>query len=256
MGLGRLAPSRQAAHSKDETGLRTEIIGIVKAYADNAPRSQQKRVGPSEVGTPCDRQLAYKMAGMPESRKFHDIWPSFVGTAVHGELASALEWDNQRLISEGKPARWLIEHRVSVGFGLEGSSDFFDTWTGTVGDHKILGQTSYQKFVREGPSQTYETQAHCYGLGFARQGYEVKRVAIFAYGRAKSLTDLHVWSAPWDIDVALRALQRMRRIQSLLDSGVHPKVARPTPGGACIFCPFKSITGKDEPCNEYCTDGD
>ncbi len=131
----------------DETGLRDLIIDNIRHAADNAPRSLQRHIGPSQVGTPCDRQLAYYLAGTRESRSFMDPWPSIVGTATHVWLADAMENHNQRLIAEGKPPRWHLEKRVSVGLGMSGSCDCFDEVTGTVLDWKILGNTQYAKYV-------------------------------------------------------------------------------------------------------------
>jgi hypothetical protein len=239
MALGSLPPSRRK-EIKDESGLRSTILSVVKNKYQNAPRSLQKRIGPSEVGTPCDRQLGYKLSGMKPAREnFSDPLPSILGTAFHAWLEGAFEMDNQRLVAEGKPPRWIIEKRVNAGFGLSGSCDVFDTLTGTVGDHKLLGNTSYQKYVKEGPSETYRTQAHTYGLGFVQAGYAVNRVAILMYGKAKTLNDLHIWSEPFDMTIALKALKRMKEVQTLLDEGGTPRDLAANPGDPCFWCPFK-----------------
>lgn len=239
MVLGSLPPPKQFEHP-DETGLRAEIIRSIREFATNAPRNLQRAVGPSEVGTPCARQLAYKMTPTIErSRDLHDPWPSIIGTATHAWLADAFTHANNLARQQGRPPAWHLERRVDVGFGLRGSCDCFHEPTGTVLDWKILGETQYRKYTTEGPSETYETQADCYGLGYVRAGYTVRRVGIGFFGRSKRLSDLHIWSKPFDLDNALRALKRMRQVQELVQHGVHPLRIPATPGGACYFCEFR-----------------
>jgi hypothetical protein len=252
MALSQLPPSRTRRRDlhPDETGLRDVIIDNISYAASNAPRSLQKHIGPSQVGTPCTRQLAYRMAGVEESRNLNDPWPSIVGTAVHAWIADAMELDNQRRIAKGLPPRWHLEQRVDVGFGLTGSCDCFDEETGAVLDWKILGNTQYAKYVKEGPSEEYRVQAHCYGLGYKRAGFDVKRVGIGFFGRAKTLNDLHIWSEPWDINIALKALKRMREVQESLGQGAQPLDFEAKPGAVCFFCPFKR-SADDDAC-KYC----
>lgn len=244
------APKRRAS-KPDETGLRDIVIDSIRYAADNAPRSLQKHIGPSQVGTPCDRQLAYRLNGTKESRSFMDPWPSIVGTAVHAWIADALEQQNQILIAQGKAPRWHLEQKVDVGLGLTGSCDCYDEETGCVLDWKILGNTQYTKYVKEGPSEEYRVQAHCYGLGYARAGFEVKRVGIGFFGRAKTLNDLHIWSEPFDPNIAIKALARMKTTQEALDAGAEPLDIAAAPGAPCFFCPFKRA-GDDENQCKYC----
>lgn len=249
MALSKLPPSK--GYRTDETGLRDQIIKNIRYAADNAPRSLQKHIGPSQVGTPCARQLAYHLAGFDESRSFIDPWPSIVGTAVHAWLADAMELHNDVLEAAGQPRRWHIEKRVDVGFGLTGSCDCFDSVTGTVLDWKILGNTQYAKYTKEGPSEVYRTQAHCYGLGYVRAGFDVKRVGIGFFGRAKTLNDLDIWSEPFDLEIALRALKRMKETQEQINAGAEPLDIPANPGVACYFCPFKRASAGQGQC-KYC----
>src|SRR5688500_19659658 len=100
MSLTRMAAPTRRASKPDETRLRHLIIDGIRYAADNAPRSLQKHIGPSQVGTSCDRQLAYRLNHTPETRSFMDPWPSIVGTAVHAWIADALEIQNQLLIAK------------------------------------------------------------------------------------------------------------------------------------------------------------
>lgn len=240
MTLGTFAPKGQTAHP-DSTGLRSTLIHAIRDASANAPRSLQRAVGPSEVGTPCSRQLAFKLSRTEPARDVdHDPMPSIIGTATHDWLAEAMVRQNRLLVAAGKPARWLVEQRVRVGPGLGGSADLFDIETGCVFDWKVLGNTTYAQYTAEGPSRPYRVQTHCYGAGFVNAGYTVNRVAIVFLGRAKRLSDMHIWSEPFDPQVATDALARAGTVASLLESGVAPMRFPATPStGTCRWCPFK-----------------
>ena len=62
--------------------------------ASNAPRSRQREIGPSEVGEPCLRRLAYKVAGTEPTNDGGDPWRPVVGTAAHAWLADSLDLAN------------------------------------------------------------------------------------------------------------------------------------------------------------------
>jgi len=233
-----MTPAAKAAAS-DETGLRSEIIKTVRGYANSRPRSLQTMVGPSQVGTPCARQLAFQVAGVEPGRDIHDPWPSIVGTATHIWLADAMGWANTMAQLEGKPQPWHIEKKVDVGLGLKGSCDAFHEPKKTVIDWKVLGDTQHREYATGEMSETYRVQAHCYGFGYYRAGFDVERVAIGLFGRAKKLSDLHMWSEPFDPEVALRALKRLKLVQTAVEAGKAPMEVPARPGGACYFCSYK-----------------
>lgn len=249
MALGVLVPrNSDITAAADETGLRTPIIHIIKERANNAPRSLQRAIGPSQVGTPCARQLAFQMSELPPTRDLHDPWPSIVGTAVHNWLADCFDAANPPWPTD---PIWITERRVEVGLGLGGSCDVFHAPTGTVLDWKVLGDSQYRKYTTEGPSPTYRTQAHCYGLGYLNAGYAVTRVGICFLGRAKKLSALHIWSEPFDPMIAVKALARMQVVQKLSAAGVEPMKIPETAGGHCFFCSFKSASADGS--DGYCT---
>jgi hypothetical protein len=59
-----------------------EYRNIVERAIDNTPRSLQTRIGPSEIGNPCDACLINKLAGTPERREPGTSWLPFIGTRV------------------------------------------------------------------------------------------------------------------------------------------------------------------------------
>jgi hypothetical protein len=183
----------------------------------NQPRSQQTRIGPSEIGTDCVRCLARKLAGIPKIKAegVADVpWLPFLGTGMHSMLEDFFRAENERLGTE----RWLVEERLTIGkIGeqvITGSCDLFDTVTHTVIDHKLVGSTKLTKVSRSNdPGNTYRIQAHLYGYGWIQKGYEVADVAVKFYPRNNiSLQAGYFWSEPYNEKIALDAMARANNI--------------------------------------------
>ena len=115
-----------------------ELRRVLTEHAERAPRSLQLHLGPSELGVPCDRQVAGKMAGLPRTNHVADPWPSIRGTALHAYAADAFTADNRRrgLI------RWVAEQRVTPHPDHPGTADLYDAAEQAVVDHKFLGESS------------------------------------------------------------------------------------------------------------------
>lgn len=189
---------------------RAAVISTIEKAIVGEPRSQQKMIGPSEIGTACEHCLAAKLAGWDEREEA--AWLPYVGTAMHAYLEPVFT------IGEG----WLTETRVSVGmigaFEVLGTSDLFHIPSGTVIDHKLTGATTLKK-AKGGPTPVYRTQAHLYGLGFFRAGFPVNTVAINYLPRnAVSIKAGVWWEEPFDPLLALEALDRATDILKKLES--------------------------------------
>lgn len=221
------------------------LTQIVLAYERGRPRSLQRRIGPSEVGEPCVRKLAYKVSGFPEPPgAASDPWYAIIGTSVHAWLATAIEKQNELATAQGLPAPWLTEQSVQIRPNLTGSADLVHKESGTVIDHKIVGFTNHRKYRLHGPSQIYRTQIHLYGIGVWNMGIKVNKVAIAFFPRSDDLKGLHVFSEPFDPQIGIRALIRLDDIQlavNALDPAAHPErfMQFPrTPSDDCRYCPW------------------
>lgn len=197
---------------------------IVDAIMDD-PRSLQKTLGPSEMG--CPRCIGRHFLGhekRPETQT-RDIdtapWLPFVGTAMHLMLEGVLYADNARLVAEGLGERWEVEKRVPVDFindrYIDGSTDFWDHWTGTVGDWKLVGKTKLDKVRRSGqPGGIYRKQAHIYGRGRRMLGYDVRNVCIYFLPRNElTLSKGVFWTEPYDEALAVGAIENVKRIAAV-----------------------------------------
>ena len=182
----------------------------------NAPRSLQRQIGPSEIGTDCIRCLARKMLEiekLPIESPSDMPWLPFIGTAVHASLEEIFARDNDKRGS----VRWLIETRLPIGrigdMDISGSCDLFDKETGTVIDHKVVGATKLRSLPKKGPGNTYRIQAHLYGYGWTKLGLEVNEVAVKFYPRNDiQMTSGYFWYEKYDEEIALKALERANEV--------------------------------------------
>ena len=219
--------------------LRDELRHTITAAITNHPRSQQTRIGPSEIGTPCTRRLGYKLAGVPEANPREAAWKPTVGTAVHAWLAETFLAANEKL----PDTRWLVEMGVNAGtvgnHPLTGSCDLYDRVTATLIDWKVVGVSTLRKYKANGPGDTYRVQAHTYGLGWTRRGYPVETVAIYFLPQNGELADGHYWHEPYDAGVALAAIARADAVAKVLAAAGPDVLAHlPTADAWCSFCPW------------------
>lgn len=241
------------ATGSDDIGeaLAQRVGSLIVDAANNAPRSLQKRIGPSEVGDPCDRKLAYKLLDWPETAAGGDPIASVLGTGFHAWMEEVFT-ARQTFLADGKTPRYKVEERVTVrdspleAAKLTGSSDLYDRATGTVYDWKLVGVSSMDNYRRKGPGEQYRTQAHLYGLGQENAGETPQRVAIVFVGRYHELR-VHVWTEPYNRDIALDGLARLDRIRQHITApeAAHGNYssgwwsAIPTSEQAkCRFCPW------------------
>lgn len=240
----KAAPKPLNGNSPWASRYAADVRRVIVEHAARAPRTLQQHLGPSELGSPCDRQVVGKMAALPTTNHVADPWPSIVGTALHAWTAEAFTADNQR---RGL-MRWLAETRVTPHREHPGTGDLYDAVEECVGDHKFLGETTLAK-VRSaaGPSEKYQIQLFLYGLGFIRMGLPVRRIALIAYPRTKAtLDDMYVWEAPFDGRAIERIAETFHKtsyrrtwadqvIAGELDIAQIPKMPS---DDECYFCPF------------------
>lgn len=223
-----------------------ELRSIITDYSNNSDRSQQRVIGPSELGNPCQRFLAYKALDFDPVPTQRDNWLADLGTAMHERLAKAVALRNEKLGRE----RYLIEQRVELTGAIGGSVDLYDTDYEAVIDHKLLGVTSY-KAIRAGriPGK-YRAQIHSYGYGYTKAGRKVRHAKLAVYPRSDNLrgdfmgTPLMIKSEEYSERVALWALDRYAYVcltVEQLDVWNKPENLMQIPIAEdpdCQFCPF------------------
>lgn len=224
----------------DPTLLADELMQVIRWGINRHPRSRQKAIGPSEMGHPCTRRLAYKLAGTEAVNTGGGSgWRPTVGTAVHSWLEQTFAASNRQM----GETRWLVETRVDVGEvageAITGSVDLYDRMTATSVDWKIVGPTSLKMYRLNGPGQQYRTQGHLYGRGWTRRGLPVDTVAVCFLPSNGELRDAVWWSEPYDETVATTALARVDGVASVVSSlGPAAPPLLPTADAHCNWCPF------------------
>ncbi len=241
----------------DMTERGKEIAARIKetfyAYSNRKTsdnRSAQTTMGPSEIGTPCDRRLAMALLGVVPVNPGGDGWAAFVGTQMHRGMQEIYEW------ADAGTGRYATELSVSLPSQEvpHGTTDLLDRVMVLLVDWKGMGEYSLKKFKQEGPSQTYRVQAHSYGYGAVMQGEKVKEVAIVGLPRAgRSLEEMHVWVEKFDKKIAIKALERVKKIREEIDQmsgqvafdGTGPATAleaaetfSTATAYECTYCPF------------------
>jgi hypothetical protein len=227
------------------------------------PRTMQKELGPSEIGTSCQQEIGRKLAGAPRQPVTEPSWAPFQGTAVHASMEDVVAFWNRQLGRE----RWLAEDRLTVIEGVPaaipdgpdyptvaGNGDAFDQDHDMVVDWKHVGTTALDK-VRAGKrlgkhpaeqvSPTYRIQAHLYGMGHAAKGRPVRWVRLVLLARSWKYDDSEEWTEEYREDIALKAIERYWQIVDLVhdlggtQAGDLITTIPSTPGkDVCKWCPF------------------
>lgn len=227
-----------------------ELLDIIRGTINNQPRTRQTRIGPSELGHPCDRWMSHKLRGDPAVNRQQTAWIPTVGTAVHAWLEYVFTDNMSPALAAGEEPRWLLEQQVDVGsvdgVTITGSCDLYDTVTATVVDWKTCGKTRLDKYRRHGPAPDYRVQAHLYGRGWTRRDRPVDTVAICFLPRNSDLTDTVWWSEPYDEQIAVAALARAEAI-SLANRalGELAPAAMFTTDHNCGYCPWYQTGATD-----------
>lgn len=223
--------------TQQPAALGDDLLEVIRDAVVNQPRSLQHEIGPSQIGAPCNRWLAYKLGDVPAVGLKKTPWRAAVGTAVHEQFADWLHRYN-----EVHGFRYLSETRVWVGDlypgrPITGHMDAFDTWTGTVIDLKT-GTRSVLDDARGGHvNPVYTTQLSLYGQGAVNAGLPVRNVGILTVPRDGELADA-VWRAtPHDPEPGQRGLARAGAIAQLANT-IGPRAATMQPAAEyyCASC--------------------
>ncbi|MEU6674843.1 hypothetical protein [Streptomyces sp. NPDC046925] len=206
-------------------------------------RGAQATLGPSEIGTPCDRQLAMSLLRIPAVNPGGDGWAAFKGTAVHEALAGMFQW------ADGGTGRFAVE--VPLKFPTElvprGTTDLLDRILFMIDDHKIQGRWSQEQLRTKGMTPKQRVQLHVYGYGARLQGERVDQVALLSWPmESSSLDDMYAVIEPYDPAVARDALARVDKIAEATQGLSTGENAIPALEVAsyfavaddCRYCPF------------------
>lgn len=264
---GRRSEMPEVEMSADGAAIAARLKELFYSYdnrktSDN--RSAQVTMGPSEMGTPCDRRLALSLMRMPPVNPGGDGWAAFVGTCIHAGLEGMFLW------ADGGTGRFAVEQRLEFGsvYVPKGTADLIDRVLLMVLDHKCQGRWSRNKLKTQGPSPTYRVQAHVYAHGARLRGEKIEKIAIISWPRDEaSLDDLYVHVEDYDPGIVKKAFERVERIgaeveakkselhlmysvdrepSEELDLEIKARVSADfTVSEDCRFCPFYLPNARD-----------
>lgn len=230
--------------------LEDELLGLIAARIAGHERSQQLAIGPSGLGTPCNRKLGFRLAQIPPLPGGEPPWRPTVGTAVHTWLQHMIvslnkeELSNKRIHdtspSDGElcMAQWCNFHidnfprhnprfdvEVNIPVGtingreIRGTLDLWDGLAHTIVDWKVPGPKAikdHRAYINKHGHVTpeYRTQLHVYGRGAIKAGYPVEHVAIMFLPMNGELSEALYWEEDYDPAIGTEAFHRARTIDA------------------------------------------
>lgn len=209
--------------------LKDELSKIILWNERSAPRSRQVAVGPSELGTECDRRLAYRIAGTSTANLDSDPWPATVGTAIHDWLERAMNRFQQHQGDHG----YLTELRVYPDELVKGRCDLYNhktsmviDWKAQPDDELVLTPDGWTTLRALAPGD------HVIGadgsptevLGIFPQGKRPVYKITTSDGSSAEATSDHLWTI---LSEAGNAGKRVSRVMTTLE--VMEELTKPRP---------------------------
>lgn len=239
-------PAPGAPSTEPPPSTVAEIGPLLREFDASSARSKQIEVGPSELGTPCRRQLAYKLAGTPKRQDPRVPWAPLCGTAVHTLMENVLRWHNAQLGWD----RWIVEQELWPDDTVHGHGDAYDTKHEMAVDWKYTGKSTLADARRGRIRAEYKVQLHLYGLGQERAGRTPRFVRDVFLARSHDYWESTEYTEPYQPDIAFTALDRMYQTIELIDAlkvAENPALwaaIEAAPGrDTCVWCPFQRPGG-------------
>ena len=201
--------------------IANELIKAVTSTSKGSSRSQQREVGPSEIGG-CRKKVWLKLQGVEQTNTNTLRLASIMGTAIHTYIQEAFERQDpfkERYILEGE-----FEYE-----DLMGHVDMYDIEKQEVIDWKTTKKSNLTYF----PSKQQRWQVQVYGWLIAQNGKPVKNVTLVALARDGDERDIVYHTEPYDEAIALEALNWLREVKAMTEA--------PAPEKDAFFC--KSYCG-------------
>ena len=209
------------------------VPDLIVSQDAGRPRSQQKTLGPSNLSTPCARKIGYQVLDVPPVTPSTVNLAAWVGTGIHEQMELACAAENKR----AKAKVWETEIRCQIPIKppIQCHVDAYYHPTYTALDGKSVGPSALQKYRRQTPIN-YETQIDLYGLLAVLSGkFRVDNVGIGYLPRNGDLSDIHVYTRPWNQERADAAIKRYEQILAATGAGAAVLPLLPT-AGDCRFC--------------------
>lgn len=193
-----------------------ELINIITSSSKKSARSQQKKVGPSEVGG-CARKLWYKLNDQEKTNPNTLSLASIMGTGIHSHL--------QQIFHEQDPwaERFILEGEFDFPEeNIVGHVDMYDKENAEVIDWKTSTKANLGRYF---PSRAQRWQVQLYGLLVNRGGHDVKTVTLVGIPRDGDERDIVYHSEPFDPEVCKEALAWLKEVREATEPPAPEKDA-------------------------------
>ena len=179
------------------------LVDILHAKENSRARSNQKEIGPSELGS-CRRKVWYKLNEQPETNDNELKLAAIMGTAIHGAIESALA------TADPSGEKYVVESEV-VWNGMKAHIDLWIPESGDVVDWKTVKKSNLSYF----PSKQQRWQVQVYGYLLEKSGKgKPKFVNLVAIARDGNEEDIKVHTEPYDPALAEEALAWLADVKS------------------------------------------
>lgn len=205
---------------------RTKVIAEITKKTE---RDKQRRIGPSEIGNPCDKCLGRALMDERAEQDF-SLYP-WLGTGNHYYM-------EDHTFKDYKHELRLMVGEIP-GYGeIKGTTDMFDTDEHAVVDWKFVGLKAIKKYRTSGVSDQYRFQAQTYGRGAELAGLEPKKIVIVFIPRdSGNVKDIWVHEEEYQPEMAKAALDRATGIYNWLqEEGNHWRDLEE--GSDCFQCNY------------------
>lgn len=207
--------------------LAEHLRDLIWTVAHTSPRSLQHAVGASEIGSMCARQVGYKAAGVPGFDR-SDPLRALMGNGFHKVMADGVE----RI--DGGARRYLVETPITLD-DVPGTADLLDRRRKVLVDWKTSTLSRIKEYRRAGFPDKYRVQVMVYGTALVARGEEIDDVALCFVPVDSTLSDIYVWRAPLDTELAKEAVEAYHVIaETAVQAG--PGELPANPSSLCKWC--------------------
>ena len=183
------------------------LIQILKDKEANKPRSNQKQIGPSELGG-CRRKVWYRLNDQIETNDNELKLAAIMGTAIHTEIEKALT------TADPTGKKYVVETEVEYG-GMKAHIDLWLPETGDVVDWKTVKVKNLNYF----PTKQQRWQVQVYGYLLDKSGVgKPRNVNLVAIARDGDERDVKVHTEAYDPKIAEEALDWLAAIKESQDA--------------------------------------
>lgn len=183
-------------------------LKVISEITKPSERDKQKRIGPSDIGNPCDKCLGRAMMDERAEQDF-SLYP-WLGTGNHlyMEQETFPDYEHEMKLYVGD-----VE-----GYGpIKGTTDMYDKDEKAAVDWKFVGAKKIKQYRTGGVSDQYRFQAMTYARGIEMLGLPIEKICIVFIPRdSGNVKDIWVHEEEYQPEMAAAALDRATQIWAFL----------------------------------------